>query len=596
MNTTEHEFVTDNVFTISSDTSARIHLANDRNKKEKKTLTQQVIRALSAVMRVTRKKAKRIAYMIVPQTSNLTASPAKPFTDEFDSLWYLQAYPDVAASGMEPSAHYSAYGKAEGRYPMREVFLRSAATDFDAGYYLQAYPDVAAAGMDPVAHYLAYGKAEGRFASKDIVQQPHLTHFDADWYCNMYPDVIRSGIDPLKHYLSYGKSTGRYPTRAMLLREEKISDFDDEWYLATYPGVARARLPALYHYVTSGRQEGRYPSFRHMIAQDFDASWYLQTYPEVAMLNLDPFEYFIQRGYVEGHLPNPNPRQYRAPFLRIGPSETGARGKPFLYDANVKLTQNFSQTIGVHLHLYYTDLTDIFVKHLNAIPKEFDLFISMPRGKYNAREIENCERQFQSGIKQLKKLVIKETNNIGRDIYPFLVEFGQELLAYDLILHLHSKKSPQTQAKGWRQFLLHYTLGNESIVTQILNSFNDDTKLGAIFPAYFHATMRQPMWGGNRQIVRDQLSRLGYNCDLTYCPDYPAGSFFWARSDAIRPLLNATYNIEDFDEEAGQYDGTLAHGLERLFGVIPGLRNYSTMIRFVDKDYMLCEDVDLNRD
>ena len=33
---------------------------------------------------------------------------------------------------------------------------------FDAQYYLAANPDVAAAGVDPLAHYLAFGAQEGR--------------------------------------------------------------------------------------------------------------------------------------------------------------------------------------------------------------------------------------------------------------------------------------------------------------------------------------------------------------------------------------------------------------------------------------------------
>lgn len=595
MNLTEEKIVTDNAFTMSPDVSAEIQRVSGRNKKKISELTQQLFESTSASLHVLRIKAKRIVRYLVPYPSTSLSSSVIDLTDHIDPIWYLQAYPDVAASGMAPAVHFSTYGKAEGRYPTRESFLQSGIPSFDTEKYLQAYPDVAASGMDAAAHFLAYGKAEGRGVAKETILQSNFIEFDAEWYRSMYPDVMKSAMEPLEHYLTCGKAIGRYPTREALLRNENITEFDDDWYLATYPGVARAKIPALYHYLTAGRQEGRYPSFRHMIAHDFDASWYLQTYPDVKKLGVDPLEHFIQSGYAEGRMPNATPRLSRAPFLRHGPSETGARGEPFFYNADVKLNEGFAHTIGVHLHLFYTDLSDVFIKHLNTIPAQFDLFISMPRGKYNAQEIEVCKYQFQSGIKNLKNLVIKQTENKGRDIYPFVVEFGRELLSYDLILHLHSKKSPQTQAKGWRQYLLHYTLGNQSIVSQILNSFDNDSKLGGIFPAYFHATMRQPMWGGNRQIVSQQLARFGYDCDLTYCPDYPAGSFFWARSEALRPLLDSAYSIEDFDEEAGQYDGTLAHGLERLFGVMPLLLNYSTSIRFIDKDYAFCEDVDINR-
>src|SRR6185437_13658460 len=47
--------------------------------------------------------------------------------------------------------------------------------------------------------------------------------------------------------------------------------------------------------------------------------------------------------------------------------------------------------------------------------------------------------------------------------------------------------------------------------------------------------------------------------------DYPVGGMFWARVDAIRPLLDAGFSFDDFPVEAGQTDGTLAHAIERCF-------------------------------
>jgi GT2 family glycosyltransferase len=78
------------------------------------------------------------------------AVAASPF---FDRQWYLQQYPDVAASGSDPAMHYVTHGTAEGRSP---------GPAFDAGWYVATYPDVAASGANPLVHYMARGKAEGR--------------------------------------------------------------------------------------------------------------------------------------------------------------------------------------------------------------------------------------------------------------------------------------------------------------------------------------------------------------------------------------------------------------------------------------------------
>jgi len=74
-------------------------------------------------------------------------------SDLFDAAWYLQRYPDVAATGLDPALHYVLFGAAEHRNP---------GPGFDAAWYLQRYPDIAAGGINPLLHYIEYGAAEGR--------------------------------------------------------------------------------------------------------------------------------------------------------------------------------------------------------------------------------------------------------------------------------------------------------------------------------------------------------------------------------------------------------------------------------------------------
>jgi hypothetical protein len=99
---------------------------------------------------------------------DLTGMPSTLTPLEFDANAYLEANPDVRASGGNALQHYVYYGRFEGR-PMRpqqppEVVIppELVALGFDATLYLEANPDVAAAGVNPIAHYLEYGKAENR--------------------------------------------------------------------------------------------------------------------------------------------------------------------------------------------------------------------------------------------------------------------------------------------------------------------------------------------------------------------------------------------------------------------------------------------------
>lgn len=71
----------------------------------------------------------------------------------FDAAWYLQTYPDIAASNIPPKEHYLRAGALEGRNP---------GPNFDTMAYYFANPDVADMGWPALAHYMLFGQSEGR--------------------------------------------------------------------------------------------------------------------------------------------------------------------------------------------------------------------------------------------------------------------------------------------------------------------------------------------------------------------------------------------------------------------------------------------------
>lgn len=71
----------------------------------------------------------------------------------FDIDWYLNEYPDVRASGIEPILHFVKYGWRMSRNPSPK---------FSVSRYLSYHSDVSAAGINPLLHYIRTGKLEGR--------------------------------------------------------------------------------------------------------------------------------------------------------------------------------------------------------------------------------------------------------------------------------------------------------------------------------------------------------------------------------------------------------------------------------------------------
>lgn len=191
----------------------------------------------------------------------------------FNAHWYLQQYPDIAASGMDPAYHYLHYGITEGRkssphidehfFPSLDELLSllNTCSWFDADWYLQKNTDIANAGIDPATHYLQHGIAEGRAPSaiffKDEPDPPadyrlalleESEWFDSNWYLEQYPDVGAAGFNAAEHYLHFGAAEGRQPGPL----------FDEGYYLSQLT-EALDQPSGFLHYLTEGEKSGLKP-------------------------------------------------------------------------------------------------------------------------------------------------------------------------------------------------------------------------------------------------------------------------------------------------------------------------------------------------
>ena len=92
--------------------------------------------------------------------------------------------------------------------------------------------------------------------------------------------------------------------------------------------------------------------------------------------------------------------------------------------------------IGLHVHVFHPKLAPEFAGYFLNMPFPYDLFVSVP----NKEAADACSRVF-SGLPLCEQLKIEIVPNRGRDIAPLFCTFGKELMKYDFIAHLHSKKS-----------------------------------------------------------------------------------------------------------------------------------------------------------
>lgn len=235
-------------------------------------------------------------------------------------------------------------------------------------------------------------------------------------------------------------------------------------------------------------------------------------------------------------------------------------------------------SVAVHLHLFYVDLLPEFVSYFANIPFRFDLYISCQEGADVS--------VIKSGVKELKmanKVVIRPLPNRGRDLAPLYVGFADEIRQHDYFLHVHSKKSLYSGAEkgGWRQFSLELLLGSPEKVNSIFNLFKNKNA-GLVYPdIHEEVPMIAYSWLANAGLGRKLFDEFELG-EMPTVFNYPAGSFFWARTDALMPIFNRNYIYEDFPEEAGQTDGTLAHALERIIPFVSRKLGYDDYILYLE--------------
>ena len=229
---------------------------------------------------------------------------------------------------------------------------------------------------------------------------------------------------------------------------------------------------------------------------------------------------------------------------------------------------NINKKIAIHIHIFYIDMLDKFIDYLKNSPYKFDLLISV-----HSEENKNiCIQKINNNsLKKLNKLLIKIVPNIGRDIAPLLIDFKKEQKEYDFICHIHTKKSlHDVLLKRWCDYLL-MNLISKSAIKNIIDSFIQNENIGIVFPPIFPEAFNYVL--KLEDIDKLNMCKLLNKMNIDFIPDsnnfiFPAGSMFWYKPDALKKLFDLNLCYDDFPKEPIAPAATIAHAIERLFGIV----------------------------
>lgn len=416
--------------------------------------------------------------------------------------------------------------------------------------------------------------------------------FDAEWYARTYPDVVAAGIEPLQHYWANGAGEGRSPGPR----------FDAAAYEAMNP-AARGRALEHYTELSAGRADAPDPT--EVVDPDhvelasglFDADWYVRHVPAAA----DETHPYVHYCKASKHRPlNPGPlfdnEEYlaRVPAARQATSALahfvqhradGATARVVAEPtdrgplAQPSIGQSPARDVCVIIHSFYVDLLAELLQPLTTLAGSATILISVCDEADVAEADAIVTRVLGAGTTR----VVRCVPNRGRNFAPLLCSFADEVRRHELLVHLHTKKSLYSGGErlDWRQHLLRALTG--PAVPAILDLFATDPTVGVLQPSIFP---EMPSWAAhwlvNAEHGRELFARCGLDpADVEGYVDYPVGGMFWARVAALRPLLDAGLTVDDFEPEAGQTDGTLAHAVERTITSVAGGQGF----RFVEFDY-----------
>jgi lipopolysaccharide biosynthesis protein len=384
--------------------------------------------------------------------------------------------------------------------------------------------------------------------------------FDKAWYIEKYRDARGVALNPIVHYLRCGAEAGLDPHPL----------FDSDWYIATNPDVAKRGQNPLVHFVCSGAAEGRAP---HPL---FDTAWYLKTNSDVVESGINPLTHYLSFGALEGRAPHPllKTNSYLArnlPYVLSGalygdkvthPGPASPNAGPAVHVPDLFELRGLKPRghIAVVLHLYYPDLWDEMRQAIERISHPFDLFVSLVKG--------TSELLRSSVMQAFPNAYIFDFENRGRDIGPFLVFLQSGVLfQYELVCKLHTKRSPhRNDAGAWRRWLIHSVAGSSQRIDQIVSSFRSDPDIGMVV-ADGNIYRGHEHWALNEKLLAELLPRIGISPDVKD-RSFPGGSIFWIRPLLLRTLVGAGMELRDFEPEPVEMDGSLAHAVERMFGLI----------------------------
>lgn len=247
------------------------------------------------------------------------------------------------------------------------------------------------------------------------------------------------------------------------------------------------------------------------------------------------------------------------------------------------------QKIAVIFHTYYDDIMQQYYHNIASFPDGTDFYFTT-----DTEDKIQVLKNLLSPLNARYHLEYRLVENRGRDVSALLVGCRDVVLNgnYDLVCFMHDKKgignSIQFSCVGqsFSDCCFENIAANKNYVNNVIALFESQPRFGIAVPPppknanYYKAIGGSWGAGENFQNVQKLLLEMDISAPVERQkpPVTAYGSVFWFRPDALRPLFQKEWRIEDFDAEPMRSDGTISNAIERVHGFVAQAQGYYPLI------------------
>ncbi len=244
-----------------------------------------------------------------------------------------------------------------------------------------------------------------------------------------------------------------------------------------------------------------------------------------------------------------------------------------------------SPSVLLLVHLHYEDTLEFYLKYIDEISDYIDVLFTTSSIAAEKKLADYCKNS-------CKNVAVERKKNRGRDVSSFLVTARERVMHYKYVCFVHDKKGHNSDdvddTKKFIEGLLDNTLGSREYVDNIIGYMENDNEVGLLVPPLPFFKYLQHCYGDTWYVNYANSCRLaeylGLNIEISWnSRPLSLGSVFWARTDALKKLLEIEWSYDDFEDEPMKEDGSLSHAIERIIPYVVCDAGYKVKMVASDK-------------